>query len=136
MTALIFIAIVYGISKAVCDIKRDREEDNRIYSWAIGSAQRMSWYVGGRANGYENRPPLTKLDCWHTFDNLRLGCVIAAFLVPELTLLEKIVGIVLVWWIAGRVFALFYHTVLPTKPDQKFGVWVVNTFLFWRGENK
>jgi hypothetical protein len=136
MNILIAIGFVllYAICKAITDIRRDQPASNWLYH-ALSGPWGRRFYEGGAVNGYTQRMPFSS-DMWHLADASKLYLLIGALLLNlELAWWGYLVLAVVLLAIAGRLFALLYSYLLPDWKQNKLWTWLVNSFLFWRGEN-
>jgi len=133
MTVAILFVVLYGLFKALTDERRDNPDDN----W-LTSHINQKFYYGGAERGYTQRFPFVWSDFWHSFDDCKLFLLILALLIPlHLVWYKFILYSVFLMWLSGRAFALPYTYLLPdVKKNGSIWSWIINSILFWRGENK
>ena len=118
------LSSLYGIFKAVTDIRRDQPNTNWLFYHLS-----YRFYFGG---GYSQRFPWDQ-DLWHLADDLKLLVLLIAFAypTPEYWYLYPLP---MYFW-AGRTFSLFYHYLLPDE-RAPLARWLVCSIAFWLPENK
>ena len=122
------LSTLYGFFKSITDIRRDQPGTNWLYRNLS-----VRFYNGGST--YSQRFPWDQ-DLWHLADDCKLLVLILAFLYPIGEPWYFFVYVIPMYWWAGRVFSLFYHSLWPDVPSQSVWTWAKNCILFWRPENK
>ena len=116
IAALIILALVFGLSKALCDISESGFATSKFRNlnpqfWDKHKSWRNKWKNGVAANGEKFPGSSTFLvwttDAWHLFNALSyLSLFLSGVLISIMS--EKILCIVLVFLTSFIIFELFY----------------------------
>ncbi len=130
-----YFVFLHGLARGTDHTWRDQKDNSRWALWFKGGSGAEDWHMTGAAAYYYGFGEWNQSWPWTCdFEHLVFHARVIFFAMVAWTagmwhapIWYIWVRPVLLWWIEGRGFTLFYHVVLPVRPrtgvDYSLGQW-------------